>query len=139
MGYAVPNGDGQRASFLIAACGLVIPLAATLLATMGTRLRMSQLQSTFRFLAVWFTICCTGYCAVFLFSAILEFLSVETEILACALIDMGLIVISSLVITCAGPDVEVGLLPAQEAELSLYPGPHRHGFFPNLDYYDDNL
>ena len=26
-----------------------------------------------------------------------------------------------------------------EAELSLYPGPHNYGFYPNPDFYNDNL
>mmetsp|Transcript_178844 Transcript_178844/g.573150 ORF Transcript_178844/g.573150 Transcript_178844/m.573150 type:complete len:280 (-) Transcript_178844:291-1130(-) len=129
----------SRFRFLIAAGVLLVPQAGMLLAAMGRRLHLSQLHAVYRFLSTWCSFCSACYCLVYFFSEVVVLFNTETEIIAYALLDGCAIGISSLVVTCAGPEVQVGLLPAQEAELSLYPGPHRHGFYPNPDYYDDNL
>ena len=63
----------------------------------------------------------------------------ETEVILYALLDLCAVSISCAVISANGRNLEEGLLPAQEDELSLYPGPHKHGFFPNPDYYEDNV
>lgn len=129
----------QRTGFLVAACWLVLPFALILLAVMGGRLRFSELQTVYRFLAMWCIVCSAGYSLVFFCSEMFCLFNSETELVAYMLLDYCVVGVSSLVISCAGSELQVGLLPAQEAELSLYPGPHNHGFYPNPDYYDDNL
>merc|ERR1719454_2513949 len=100
---------------------------------------MSQLQTTYRFLSAWCIICCSAYHIVYILCEVAYILDTETEILVYMLLDVCTIGISSVIISCAGSDLEAGLLPAQEAELSLYPGPHNYGFYPNPDFYNDNL
>lgn len=129
----------QRLGFFFTAVVLLIPQGITLTALMGSRLRLSELQTTYRFLSTWFLCCSACYCLLFLLCDVGAVLDGETEVLAYALLDYCAIGVSSLVVSWASSDLQVGLLPAQEAELSLYPGPHHHGFFPNPDYYDDNL
>jgi len=129
----------RRLCFLGAAFALLAPVATTLLGSMGGRLRLSKLQTVYRFLSTWCVICSMCYVLTFICCEVTGLLNTETEMLAYALLDYCTVGVSSLVISCAGPDVQAGLLPAQEAELSLYPGPHNHGFYPNPDYYDDNL
>eukprot|EP00927_Polykrikos_kofoidii_P032287 TRINITY_DN27557_c0_g1_i1.p1 TRINITY_DN27557_c0_g1~~TRINITY_DN27557_c0_g1_i1.p1 ORF type:complete len:286 (+),score=38.61 TRINITY_DN27557_c0_g1_i1:148-1005(+) len=132
---------GWRRNFVLAvAVTLLVPLGVVLFGAMGARLRMSHLQVIFRFLASWYVLCGACFSLAFWCCAIAGLLSTETELLAYALLDYCVVGVSSLVISCAaGPEMEAGLLPAQEAELSLYPGPHSHGFYPNPHYYDDNL
>lgn len=130
---------GQRLGFLASAAWLLLPLAGMLFSVMGGRLRSSPLHTTYRFLATWCVVCGGCYALVFLLSEVACMLNVETELVAYALLDGCVVSVSSFVVSRAGSDLQVGLLPAQEAELSLYPGPHNHGFYPNPDYYDDNL
>ncbi|CAE7771430.1 unnamed protein product [Symbiodinium sp. CCMP2456] len=129
----------QRWIFLLAALVALVPMAITMCAAMGGRLHDSSLMTAYRFLVTWVCICGVGFCWLFLFCQVFRFLEVHTEVVLGALLDYCLLGVSSLVISCAGPDVQAPLLPGQEEELSLYPGPHTHGFFPNLDFYDDNL
>eukprot|EP00439_Symbiodinium_sp_Y106_P062533 s2602_g9.t1 len=129
----------QRWIFLLAAVVALVPMAITMCAAMGGRLHESSLMTAYRFLVTWVCICGAGFCWLFLFCQVFRFLEVHTEVVLGALLDYCLLGVSSLVISCAGPDVQAPLLPGQEEELSLYPGPHTHGFFPNLDFYDDNL
>merc|ERR1712187_294937 len=140
FGHLAKPINGCRLWLLIAAICLLVPLASTLLGSMGSRLRYSHLQVLYRFLASWFLLCGACYCLAFYCCAIAGLFGTETEILAYALLDYCLIGVSCLVISCAGgPELEAVMLPAQEDELSVYPGPHTHGFFPNPHYYDDNL
>lgn len=140
FGYLAKPGGGRRSALLAAAVALHLPLISTLVCSMGSRLRESQLQVVYRFLASWLILCGMCYCIIFYCCPVAGLLSTETEILVYTLLDYCLVGVSCLVVTCAsGQDLEAPLLPAQEAELSLYPGPHNHGFFPNLHYYDDNL
>lgn len=132
------NG-AQRLAFLGAASLFLLPVASTLLGTMGERLRLSKLHTVYRFLATWCVVCSACYPIVFFVCEVGVLLDTETELLLYGLLDYCTIGVSSLIVSGAGSEVEVGLLPAQEAELSLYPGPHNHGFYPNPDYYDDNL
>mmetsp|Transcript_96787 Transcript_96787/g.278458 ORF Transcript_96787/g.278458 Transcript_96787/m.278458 type:complete len:271 (-) Transcript_96787:93-905(-) len=129
----------HRTSLLLSACLLLLPLAASLLGIMGGRLRRSPLEGAFRFVSAWCTSCAVCYVLVFYLAEVACLLNTETEIVAYTLLDWSFVGASSLVISCAGPELQAVLLPAQEEELSLYPGPHNHGFFPNPDYYDDNL
>lgn len=129
----------QRPYFCGVALVFLLPMVTTLHGVMGRRLRLTALLAVYRFLASWCIMCGACYITVFLCCAVLGLFSTETELLAYVLLDYALIGISSLVISCAGPEKDVGLLPAQEAELSLYPGPHDHGFYPNPNFYDDNL
>lgn len=128
-----------RLGFLAAAASLLMPQGMTLTALMGSRLHLSELQTVYRFLSTWCMCCSTCYCLLFSLCDVGSIFDIETEVLAYALLDYCTIGVSSLVISWVSADIPVGLLPAQEAELSLYPGPHHHGFYPNPDYYDDNL
>lgn len=138
LGSFVPPG-AKRLAFLGAAVLCLVPLAATLLVTMGWRLQRSPLMQVYRFLASWTVFCGASYCIVFLFCAVSNLLDTETEVLVYALLDYSTVGVFSFAIGCSLQDVQIGLLPAQEAELSLYPGPHTHGFFPNPSFYDDNI
>lgn len=129
----------ERPYFCAVALAFLLPMVTTLHGVMGRRLRLTALMPLYRFLASWCIMCGACYVVVFLCSAVLGLFSSETELLAYVLVDYALIGVSSLVISCAGPERDIGLLPAQEAELSLYPGPHDHGFYPNPNFYDDNL
>lgn len=128
-----------RLCFLGSAAAFLAPITGILLGSMGDRLRHSKLQTVYRFLATWIIVCGCCYPAVFLACQVTNLLDTETEILIYGLLDYCTVGVSCLVISGAGLELEVGLLPAQEAELSLYPGPHNHGFYPNPDYYEDNL
>eukprot|EP00928_Gymnodinium_smaydae_P089878 TRINITY_DN73769_c0_g1_i1.p1 TRINITY_DN73769_c0_g1~~TRINITY_DN73769_c0_g1_i1.p1 ORF type:complete len:302 (-),score=59.75 TRINITY_DN73769_c0_g1_i1:228-1055(-) len=138
LGHLVSPGN-QRLWFLLAAVLLLFPLASMLVGSMGSRLRHSQLQVFYRFLASWCVLCAACYCLAFYCCAVAGIFSTETELLVYSLLDYSAIGVSSLVVSCAGSDIDLALLPAQEAELSLYPGPHSHGFYPNPHFYDDNL
>lgn len=129
----------RRGAILLTACSLLVPLAGMTLSVMGGRLRRSPLEAVFRFLAMWCTTCAACYALVFYLGEVVCLLTVETQLVAYVLLDGALISVSSCVVSSAGPDLRVPLLPAQEAELSLYPGPHHHGFYPNPEFYDDNL
>jgi len=129
----------QRTGFLVASVAFLVPVGCTTVCAMGERLRMSQLQTSYRFLSTWCMVCCAGYQIVYFVCEVVYILDTETEILLYMLLDFCIIGVSSIIICCAGADLEVGLLPAQEAELSLYPGPHNFGFYPNPDFYNDNL
>jgi len=129
----------RRLVLLLASIGSLLPVATTLACSMGERVQMSQLQMVHRFLATWCLVCCACYALTYFLCEIAYVLDTETEVLIYALLDLCAIGVSSLVICCAGRDLEAGLLPAQEAELSLYPGPHNYGFYPNPDFYNDNL
>jgi bacteriorhodopsin len=129
----------RRVAFLVASFLCMMPLATTLVCAMGERLRMSQLQTAYRFLSAWCVVCCTCYDLIYFLCEVVYILNTETEILLYMLLDLCIIAVPSLGISCAGSELESGLLPAQEAELSLYPGPHNYGFYPNPDFYNDNL
>lgn len=128
-----------RVSFLLSAVALLVPLGGSLLSSMGDRLRQSPLESVYRFLATWFSCCSGGFCLVFFLCEQVDMFDSETEIIAYALLDYCTIGVTSVVLSWVSHDIPVGLLPAQEEELAMYPGPHSHGFYPNPDYYDDNL
>jgi len=129
----------RREGFLVISFAMLLPVAVTTVCAMGERLRMSQLQTAYRFLATWCIVCCASYGIVYFVCEVVYVLDTTAEILLYMLVDFCVIGISSLVISCAGADLEAGLLPAQEAELSMYPGPHDYGFYPNPDFYNDNL
>lgn len=138
--YLGTFAEGNRRLYLLgAAMALLLPPCATLFAAMGGRLARTPLQTVYRFLATWWGFCSACFCLHFTFCEVFALFDTETEMIGYALLDYCLVGVSSLVVSCAGPDLSAGLLPAQEAELSLYPGPHSHGFYPNPDYYDDNL
>lgn len=138
LGCLVPPGP-QRWSFFLFALATFLPVASVLLCSMGSRVRGSFLQPSYRFLATWSVVCGTCYLLAFLASQMYAAVNSETEVMLNALLDICATGVSSLVVSCSNPGGEAGLLPAQEEELSLYPGPHSHGFYPNPDYYDDNL
>lgn len=137
MGNAVVGT--RRLGFLVASILCLLPVATVLVCAMGERVKMSQLQTIYRFLSAWCILCCSGYVIVYTLCEVAYILDTETEILVYMLLDFCTTGISSVIISCAGSDLEAGLLPAQEAELSLYPGPHNYGFYPNPDFYNDNL
>eukprot|EP00747_Dinoflagellata_sp_TGD_P186942 gnl/TRDRNA2_/TRDRNA2_44339_c0_seq1.p1 gnl/TRDRNA2_/TRDRNA2_44339_c0~~gnl/TRDRNA2_/TRDRNA2_44339_c0_seq1.p1 ORF type:complete len:275 (-),score=17.28 gnl/TRDRNA2_/TRDRNA2_44339_c0_seq1:126-950(-) len=137
LGNAV--GGVRRLAFVVVAVIFLLPVAAGLLGSMGERVRLSQLQSVYRFLATWAVVCSACYPLVYFGAGVVGLLDTETELLVYALLDYCTVGVSALIVSSAGPDVDAPLLPAQEAELSLYPGPHQHGFYPNPNYYDDNL
>jgi len=128
-----------RFSFFAFALVAFVPVMAALLCSMGSRTRGSSLQTPYRFLATWGVVCGTCFFLAFLAAQIFGIVNSETEIMLLSLLDYCIVGVSGLVVSCNDPGTEMGLLPAQEAELSLYPGPHSHGFYPNPDYYDDNL
>lgn len=130
---------GRRLALLFASIACLLPVATTLVCSMGERVHMSQLQLVHKFLATWCLVCCACYALTYFLCEVAFLLDTETEIMIYVLLDLCAIGVSSLVICCAGRDLEAGLLPAQEAELSLYPGPHNYGFYPNPDFYNDNL
>lgn len=129
--------SGSRAALFAAALALLLPLATTLVAS-GERLRMSELLATYRFLSNWSVLCGLCYCFVFLSCEVVPLLA-DAEVLLHALLDLSAVGVPCLVISCAGPDAETPVLPAQERELALYQGPAQYGFYPNFNYYDDNL
>jgi len=138
--YTGSNLAGSSTSaFLLTALVLLVPLGGSLLSTMGFRLRNSPLETVYRFLATWFLCCAGGYCLVFFLCEQVAMFDSETETIAFILLDYCTVGVTSVVVGWVSPDVPGGLLPAQEEELSMYPGPHSHGFYPNPDYYDDNL
>lgn len=128
-----------RLFFLGAAAVQLLPLAATLWGAMGGRLRLSPLQTVYRFLSTWCVASGAGYCLAFLCCEVTGWLDSPTELRVYAALDYLTVGLGSLVVSCAGSDKQAPMLPGQEAELSLYPGPHNHGFYPNPDFYDDNL
>ncbi|CAE7215015.1 unnamed protein product [Symbiodinium natans] len=129
----------KRWIFLLAAVAALLPMGITMCASMGGRLHQSPLMTAYHFLVTWVCLCGAGFCWLFLCCQVFHFLDVQTEVVLGAILDYCLLGVSSIAISCAGPDIQAPLLPSQEEELSLYPGPHSHGFFPNLDFYDDNL
>lgn len=129
----------SRTGFLVAALACLVPVGCTTVCAMGDRVKNSQLQTAYRFLSTWVMVCCGSYNLVYFVCQVVYILDTETEMLLYMLLDYCTIGISSLIVCCAGTDLEIGLLPAQEAELSLYPGPHHYGFYPNPDFYNDNL
>lgn len=133
------QNPGPRLSFCAVSLALVVPMATTLLGSMGGRLRQSELLATYRFLATWLVVCCGCYPLLFVSCEITGFLDTETEMLLNVVLDVCTVSVTALVIGSVDADTHKGLLPAQEAELSLYPGPHNYGFYPNPHFYDDNL
>jgi len=129
----------RRTVFMVASLASLVPVGGTTICAMGDRVRMSQLQTTYRFLAAWCMVCCASYNMIYFVCEVVFILDTNTEILLYMLLDFCIIGVSSLTISFAGADMDVGLLPAQEAELSLYHGPHNYGFYPNPDFYNDNL
>jgi len=138
LGHLV-DADKGRLGFLVIAVALLLPLSSALIGSMGARLRLSHLQVVHRFLASWCVLCSACYCLAFFCCAYADLFSTETEMMVYTLLDYCTVGVSCIVVSCAGPEIETALLPAQEEELSLYPGPHTHGFYPNVSYYEDHL
>merc|ERR1712224_1101103 len=138
LGCLVDPGTRQFSFFSFALVSF-LPVTVALLCSMGTRVYGSSLQTPYRFLATWGVVCGACFFLAFLAAQVFVVVNSETEIMLNSLLDYCVVGVSGLVVSCNDPGTEFGLLPAQEAELSLYPGPHSHGFYPNPDYYDDNL
>ncbi|CEM31107.1 unnamed protein product [Vitrella brassicaformis CCMP3155] len=97
----------------------------------------AEVQWTYNFLSTSTSVLIGFYFLFYVLGEIMQVVDVEVEIIVHCVMDFLLLGCLPTAITFLENSVDEGLLPSQEQEMNLYPGPHKVGFHPNPEYYEN--